>query len=63
MKSILTIHYGEDHHHLEMEKKIIPESDDIELEQVLYDGEIGDQFNDDDQSLFQLSKDHRARVN
>ena len=32
MKSILTIHYGEDQHHLEMEKDAIPESDDIELE-------------------------------
>lgn len=59
MKSILTIHYGEDQHHLEMEKDAIPESDDIELEQVLYDGEINDNFNDDNQSLFQETKDQR----
>ena len=59
MKSILTIHYGEDQHHLEMEKDAIPESDDIELEQVLYDGEINDNFNDDNKSLFQETKDQR----
>jgi hypothetical protein len=35
-----------------MEKDAIPETDDIELEQVLYDGEINDNFNDDNQSLF-----------
>jgi hypothetical protein len=57
MKSILTIHYGEDQHHLEMEKDAVPEGDDIELEQVLFDGEINDNFNDDSQSLFQETKD------
>ncbi len=57
MKSILTIHYGEDQHHLEMAKDAVPEGDDIELEQVLFDGEINDNFNDDSQSLFQETKD------
>ena len=57
MKSILTIHYGEDQHHLEMEKDAVPEGEDIELEQVLFDGEINDNFNDDSQSLFQETKD------
>ena len=59
MKSILTLHYGEDQHHLEMEKQIIPDSDDIELD-VLYDNEINDHFNDE-KSLFQGSKDLKTK--
>jgi hypothetical protein len=42
-----------------MEKQIIPDSDDIELD-VLYDNEINDHFNDE-KSLFQGSKDLKTK--
>lgn len=36
-----------------MDKEKVPETDDIELEHVLFDEEIDDNFIDDNQSLFQ----------